>query len=217
MELQRTNSFDVDITSEASVLSYTYTGANPLEVMARVDLGDASKPIQGGAQYTLNFYINGVLVTPVSTVQVPAGSVRTIMVSRQVPIDAGDVVVIKVLGIAGDTAVDTVATLRSATPLQSSDIFGTGSISVDHDYGGTNALTYVTPQGAGIADASIIAYRTADYNVGNRSNSFVVGRTHTVSGGVWAHPIMLSPDTYTLIYYAAGLYGPDRRDVVVSQ
>lgn len=219
MELQRTSTPNLNITSEAQVFSYTYTGASPLEVIARIDMGDVTKPIQGNGTYVMNFYINGVLVTPTSSTLVPVGVTKTIVVSRPVPIYTNDTVTLKVIGLAGDTSVDLLATLRTATPLQKTDIYGTGPVAVDQNYGGTNALAYLTALGAGIIGASIFAYLTSDYNAGNRGQAFLQGRTLTVAGGAWQAPLMLTPlgisGGYTLMFFLPPAYGPDVVQITV--
>lgn len=216
MELARTTSPDVNLSVEATVLSYTYTGTDPIEVIARIDIGDNSKPIIGGGVYTVNFYVNGIMVTPNTLDSVPGGQTRTIVVSRPVPISLNDVITLKVLGLLGDTAVNTVASLRSSTPVQKTDIYGTGPIAVDHNYGGSEALSYKTAGGAGVAGATIFCYRTVDYNAGNRGQAFLQARSTTVAGGAWQSPMYLSAGTYTLVYTLPGQYGPDVAAITVS-
>ncbi len=215
MELARVVQSNINISSELEVLSYTHTG-DVAEILVRVDLGDGVRPIVGGGVYVLNIYLDTVLVTPVSVVNVPAGATKTIMVSRQIPIEVGDVVSIRVTGLSGDTNVNTITSIRDATPAKLSDFVGGGSVMVDHDYGGADELTYETSLGAGIDNAQINVYLKTDYDAGNRSNTFVVARAITDVNGHWERAVMLDPETYTLIYYKQGAFGPDRRDVTVT-
>lgn len=214
MELQRTVTPDISLASEAQVLNYVYSGTPPIEVIARIDLGDATKPIAGNGTYTLNFYINDTLVTPVSTSQVPAGVVRTVVIGRPVPISNGDKITLKVVGQAGDTDVDVTATLRTATPIQTSDIYGGGPTPVDHNFGGANNLAYLTAAGVGIPNADVRVYLKSDYDAGNRSAAYIVARSTTTTGGAWFRPVMLNPGTYTLVY-SSQMFGPDTIQITV--
>lgn len=93
---------------------------------------------------------------------------------------------------------------------------GTGATLVDHDYGTIDALRYVDPSGNGIAFAEVKAIRTSDYQAGRRSNSYVKGRIVTDSDGRWQNPMNLFADTYTMIFYLPGAFGPDTRQVTVT-
>lgn len=206
MELARISHTSLNLTSEMEVLLYNYVSPPPIEVLARVDLANLAG---AGGNYTLNFYLNGVQLDPPSTVVVPAGKTTTVMASRPFPTYSGDSISVRVIGLSGDAAVNTLATLRDATPLKSTDIFGTGPTAIDNNYGDTNALTYKTSSGVGIAGATIFCYLTADYNAGNRGQGFLQGRTATTTGGIWQSPLFLNPGSYTLIFFLPGQYGPD--------
>jgi hypothetical protein len=215
MELSRTTKLDLDISSEAEILAYTFTGQEPREVMIRADLGDNSAPIAGGSIYRLNAYINGVLITPSSDVNVPTGTTRTIVVSRPLPVSTDDLLSVRAIGGGADTSVNTVASLRDVSPVTINEVQGNGPIVVDHNYGGTDALRYTTSLGAGVDQAVILAYLTSDYDDNKRGNAFVVAKSFTTTDGRWGHPIQLDPADYTIIFTRPGLYGPDRRDVSV--
>lgn len=82
-----------------------------------------------------------------------------------------------------------------------------GDVAVNHDTGGTDALAYQTPGGAGIADADVFAYLKSDYDAGHFSP---VGHTTTVAAGRWLTPIYLNTGSdYTLVFSKPGIYGPD--------
>lgn len=215
MELQVTTNPGLNISAEAQVLSYTYTGTTPLEVLARIDIGSLAHPIVGFGTYVVNFYINGILITPQTLDQVPAGKNQTIVVSRPVPLATGDTVTLKVLGLPADTVVDVTARLRTSTPLQLSDVYGSGPTAVNHNYGGTNALAYQTSGGAGIVGATVLVYRTSDYNAGNLAPSFILGRTVTIAGGAWQAPVFLTPGQYTVTFFLPGQFGVDTATITV--
>lgn len=94
---------------------------------------------------------------------------------------------------------------------------GAGSVVVDHDYGGTDALAVKTAAGMGIDNAEIWAYLKSDYDAGNRSSSYIVARTRTNVYGRWATPMQLDPATYTLYIFKQGLYAPTTVEITVTE
>lgn len=142
MELQHTTLFGVDLSSEAEVLSYRYTGEEPIEVVARIQLGLPPGGLSGiGGGYQLNFYLNNVVIEPVSIMTLAAGLTSTFMVGRVVPLESNDLVSLRVIGLPQDTSVDTDSTLRNVTPLRYEEIGGSGIVAIDHNYGGLDNLT----------------------------------------------------------------------------
>jgi hypothetical protein len=93
---------------------------------------------------------------------------------------------------------------------------GDGSVVVNHDTGGADALRYVTDEGAGIDNAVIRAYLKSDYDAGDRGEAFVRATSTTDSSGRWARDMRLDPGTYVLEFTAQGRYGPDTEEVTVS-
>ncbi len=215
MEVAKIAAQGVDISTAATLFTYTYTGNDPRELLARVDLGRDSGPIAGGGSYLLSTTINGIPVSPATTVQVGVGVTRTVLVSRALPLEKDDVLALFVTGQPEDTAVDAVIGIRDATPLRLAEIVGVGPTLVDHDYGGVDALTYRTSSGAGISGASIQVFLAADYAARNRGPAFVVARSETGSDGRWVKGVMLSPGEYTVLFFRQGLYGPDTMNFTV--
>jgi hypothetical protein len=95
-------------------------------------------------------------------------------------------------------------------------VMGIGSISVNHDYGGTDELAYVTSGGIGIQNAIIKVYLKTDYDANHRSELYVKGWTMTDVNGRWIWDIYLNPATYTIIFYKPGAYIPSVREVTVQ-
>ncbi len=93
---------------------------------------------------------------------------------------------------------------------------GCGRVAVTHDYGGTDNLRYTRASGEGIAGATILVYRKADWDVAKRSADYVVASTTTLANGRWADTLMLDPGEYRLVYTLEGQYGPDYFDLVVT-
>jgi hypothetical protein len=217
MELASATKFNLDISSETEVLFWQYTGDDPLEVVARVDLGGGSGLLSGvGGQYEMRFFIDDNLITPISIIDVPPGRQTTIMVARPVPIRAQDQISLRIVGLAGDTSVNTQATLRDSTPAKAGDFIGTGSVEVDQDYGGTEELAYKTDEGIGVDNAQLRIYLQTDYDQGLTDSSHIVAATLTDVNGHWVKPLMLDPETYVLYAYKQGYYGPDTKVFTVG-
>lgn len=206
----------INITAETELLNFVYSGTSPKEVYARVDLGTTANPIAGNGLYSIRVYIDSVLVVPISDIIVGAGVIKAIAFSKPMMLDSGDVVSIRVVGLAGDTAVTTITSLRDATPARAEEIYGAGAVIVDHDYGGPDNLSYLL-DAAGVDNACIHCYKKTDYDAGNRANSFIQARTTTTVGGRWTKAMMLDPaTTYTLVYFKQGITGPDTKEVTVT-
>ena len=102
------------------------------------------------------------------------------------------------------------------TEIHSAVTYGSGGVLVDHNYGGTDALRYVSPDNQGIAFAEIKAFASSDYAAGNRSGAYVQGRTQTGSDGRWKTPLALSAGSYKLVFSLPGRYGPDVHSLTVT-
>ncbi len=92
---------------------------------------------------------------------------------------------------------------------------GLGSVVVDHDYGGADALAYKTG-GVGIDNANVWAYLKTDYDAGNTAMGYIKAMTTTDVNGRWVSQMNLDPATYTLYYFKQGEYGPDTQEVTVT-
>jgi hypothetical protein len=211
MELARTAKTGISIADEKEVLSYTHDG-KVAEVIARVDLDD----IAGGSAYVLNFYIDGVVVSPSSVLEVADGRTRTIMISRQIPLEPGDEVSIRVTGVAGDTSVSVTTTLRDATPAKTSDLVGEGTVAVDHDYGGADNMTVMTSDGRRIDRAAVWVFRREDYDNGRRDQRYALSQIETDVNGRWKLPAMLDPGDYTAYVFKRGVIKPKANEFTVS-
>jgi hypothetical protein len=216
MELARVVKQNISIADEVEVLHYVYTGTAPIEVMARVALGSPARPLAGGGLYRARIRLNSVPLSPDSDVAVPPSCHETIIVSRPVPLEGGDVVSIRVIGLAADTAVDTVASLRDVTPAKMADLQGSGPIQVDHDYGGPDNLAVETSTGVRVDNASIRCFRYADYASGRRSQEFVVATVSTDVNGRWTSPMMLDVGDYSLLVFKQGVIRPRVVHLVVT-
>lgn len=219
-ELYEESHEDLDISSGGTVLEYSYDGAAPKTVICRVEAGSAVAPIEGGTNYIIRASLNGKRVSPDSNVSVASGVTEALLQSREIMLLSGDELAIVLDGAAGDIAVDTSARLIDLTPLTSAAVYGTGTVLVDHDYGGTDNLRYTTREGSSINGAQVQAFLTADYDAGNRAANFVAGQIITNAEGRWPTPMALEPGDYTLVYFkrsvGGGGYGPDTKEITVE-
>jgi len=92
---------------------------------------------------------------------------------------------------------------------------GVGTVLVNQDYGGTNALCY-TINGQAI-EADLLIYRQSDYDAGNRSKDYVVARTRQRANGKWDHTLRLFPGEYYLHFYSYNVAGPDNYPLTVVE
>jgi len=84
---------------------------------------------------------------------------------------------------------------------------------VNHNYGLTDDLRYMTPGGSPIANAHIRVYLQSDYVAGNLATP--VGVTSTKSDGRWLHTIMVRPGfTYVVQLHKPNEFGPDTATIV---
>lgn len=93
---------------------------------------------------------------------------------------------------------------------------GIGTVSVWHNYGGTDALRVVDSLNAGIDDVTISAYLRSQWDAGNRSDHYVVGRTVTNVNGRWTQPMMLDPEEYVLTFVKQGQYLSEELNLTVA-
>lgn len=215
MELHREIKTDLDISSAAVVMEYTYAGTSPKMAVIRVELGDATKPIQGGQNYYVSAKIDDVPVTPTSPVLVLMGQTQAILMTRAIVLEPDDVLTVEVQGTAGDIAINAISVVMDMTPLRASDVSGDGSIVVDHDYGETDALR-VTSGGAGIDNVTIKAYRLADWTAGSRSSTFVVATAMTKADGRWNGPMSLDAGDYVLVFSKQGAFRAKTVEITIA-
>lgn len=85
---------------------------------------------------------------------------------------------------------------------------------IDHNYGGANALQYVTQDGLPIENATVRLYTKYDWDL--RQYSKVVGLTKTNAMGGWVSPILVEPgNTFVVQYHLPNVYGPDTVEITV--
>jgi len=89
----------------------------------------------------------------------------------------------------------------------------TNTVQLDHNYGATDALRYMTPGGSPIANAQVRVYYKSDYDAGLLSTPIGVAQTNAF--GRWANPILVLPGfTYAVQFLKPNEFGPDKAEVV---
>jgi len=92
---------------------------------------------------------------------------------------------------------------------------GTGDTAVNHDTGGTDNMTVLDSNNAGIDGATITAYLKSDYDAGNQSTPFIKGSTKTKSDGTWVDSLWLDSGTYTIRFEKIGVFDPNTKEITV--
>ena len=101
---------------------------------------------------------------------------------------------------------------RVATPPDT----GHGSVAVDQNWGGVDALRYADANGDGIGGASILAFLQAEFDRGLRGPEWAKASTSTDANGRWLSRLHLEPAAYTLVLESPGRYGPDTQNITVA-
>jgi hypothetical protein len=205
----------LDISTSAVVLTYTLDGSVPKTVVCRVQAGNDDTPIIGSGNYTIKVFLNDINVAPNSAVLVEAGP-AVVLQGREISLEPGDVLRVEITGREEDTAVDTVTMLIDHTPVTRTEIYGDGSVLIDHNYGGEDNLSYMTSSLQGIDNATIQAFLKTDWDAGRRTVTYIKGSATTNSRGRWRSPMALDPDNYVLLYARQGSYGPNTKGITVS-
>lgn len=95
-------------------------------------------------------------------------------------------------------------------------VTGLGTVTVDHDYGGTDTLAVMTEAGVRVANVNVVSYRKADYVAGRRTADYIVARTTTDVDGRWRAPLLLDPGAYTLLLFKQGVIDAKTVDLTVD-
>lgn len=124
-----------------------------------------------------------------------------------------DKVVVK---LSAPGAADTGVAFNTVPKPSTSSLDGDGSILVNHDYGGTDALKIVDQFGVGIDNATVRVYTADDYNAGSTELQFVVAETRTDVNGRWESSLMLDPGDYVLLVFKQKVAAPQAIELTVE-
>ncbi len=92
---------------------------------------------------------------------------------------------------------------------------GSGTIVVNHDYGGTDSLRIVDGNGSGIENANIYAYLKSDWDNGLRAAANCKGWSMTDGDGRWSWSMYLEAGTFYLAVDAPGFEQQELKEVTV--
>ncbi len=95
-------------------------------------------------------------------------------------------------------------------------LLGSGAILVNHNYGGTDNLRYVAPNGVGIDNATIQVFVKSDYDAGKRGRGYIIAESVTGTDGRWVRDVALDPGEYTVVFFKQGLYSPTVTNITVA-
>lgn len=88
------------------------------------------------------------------------------------------------------------------------------TVMVNHDIERFDNLRYLAPNGAPIQDAEVYIFKKSEYSSDKFDNA--LGRTRTGSDGRWQDAIPVQAgDTYTVVLFKQGEYGPDVIDIAI--
>ena len=183
----------------------------------RFVIGSGAVALESGQTLKLNVLgLEGDTDVGVASAVFDATPLRPSVAARTLAVDASGAVATDAASRAAITGGegDTLASLAAA--VDGLVGAGDGSVPVNHDTGGTDALRYVTAEGAGIDNAVVRAYLKTDYDAGSRAPAFVRATSITGADGRWTRDMRLDPGTYVIEFTAQGRYGPDTQEVVVS-
>jgi hypothetical protein len=129
------------------------------------------------------------------------------------------------LGVTNDPALSTLtrisppppqATITDDCVVEGLDAFGgNGTILVDQDYGGTNALTWEL-DGTPVTGAEILIFPAAAYNAGDRQNKDSVAASRQLATGDWQQAVKLDPGEYIIQFFKTDVAGPNTFPLTVS-
>ena len=106
---------------------------------------------------------------------------------------------------------------RDPRPIE--PVEGCGNIIVNHNFGGSDQLAYVSTNGDGVAGAHVYIFKQSDVTSAHPSlpaRTLAIAQTNTVANGRWGTPVRLKPGSYSVLYEKIGAYGPDLYPLTVS-
>jgi hypothetical protein len=96
---------------------------------------------------------------------------------------------------------------------------GLGSVSVDHDYGGTDELVYQDATGCPISGATILVFTKAVWDTAQPAipdTTLACASSSTMANGRWSYALQLDPGEYVLLFEKLGYFGPDSAALIVT-
>lgn len=113
-------------------------------------------------------------------------------------------------------AADTAVMYNTMPKPAINEAVGDGSVYVNHDYGGNDALRIVDQFGVGLDNATVRVYTADDYAAENTAISFVVAETRTDVNGRWEDALMLDPGDYVIVVFKQKVAAPQIIELTVE-
>jgi len=95
-------------------------------------------------------------------------------------------------------------------------IGGSGTVIVNHNYGGTDNLKIIDENSSPLDDAEILFYLASDYNAGHTSSGYVKGQSLSTVLGEFEWNCYLDPATYYMIVNKDGYEQVTPKEVIVT-
>lgn len=99
-------------------------------------------------------------------------------------------------------------------------ILGCGSVLVDHDYGGKDALAYIDATDCPVVGAAVYVFPNDIFEAAHPdfpARDDAVAVTTTRANGRWTDAVKLDPGDYVILFEKPGEYGPDTVAVAVTE
>lgn len=96
---------------------------------------------------------------------------------------------------------------------------GCGAVTVDHDYGGADALAYIDAADCAVVGADVYAFSKDTFDAASPdypARDEALAHTSTTANGRWAEAINLDPGDYVLLFEKYGEYGPDTVEITIT-
>lgn len=117
---------------------------------------------------------------------------------------------------SGNATFDAQVSIATAVAELQGMTTGSGTIVVNHDYGGSDNLRIVDGNNSGIENANIYAYLKSDWDNGLRTSAYCKGWSMTDGDGRWSWSVYLEDGTYYLVVDTPGFEQQSLKEVVVS-
>jgi hypothetical protein len=89
---------------------------------------------------------------------------------------------------------------------------------IDHNYGGSDGLAYVTSSGLPVVGADVYLFTKSVFDVAgvNTAKTLALFKTATRANGRWAESFNIADGEYVVLYEKLGEYGPDTQTVTIT-
>lgn len=99
-------------------------------------------------------------------------------------------------------------------------IIGCGSVLIDHDYGGEDALAYRSASACPVVGAGVYVFTKTVFDAAHPdfpAKEDAIAVTTTRANGRWTDALRVNPGQYVVLFSKPGEYGPDTAAITVTQ